>query len=76
MGLLPGERMVSSRDNVWSVAQEQGTPGVFVLTNIRLMWYSKIVSTYSISLPWLQLESKKIRRTKYGPTLVLQTTAW
>lgn len=76
VALLPGERMISSRGNVWSVAEDQGTVGTFVLTNIRLMWYSVVAATYTISLPYLQLQGKKIRKSKYGPTLVLQTTAW
>ncbi|XP_017873576.1 PREDICTED: Bardet-Biedl syndrome 5 protein homolog [Drosophila arizonae] len=71
--LLPDEQVYSQVQGVWNLSSDQGNLGSFVVTNIRLVWYADANETFNISLPYLQIESLRIRESKYGPALVIQT---
>ncbi|EDV94843.1 Bardet-Biedl syndrome 5 protein homolog [Drosophila grimshawi] len=71
--LLPDERVFSEVQGVWNLSSDQGNLGSFVVTNIRLVWFADANETFNISLPYLQLDNLRIRESKYGPALVIQT---
>ncbi|VDL67403.1 unnamed protein product [Nippostrongylus brasiliensis] len=56
------------------VTRFQGTLGCFVITNIRLVWFASTNSLYNVSVPYLQLFCCRIRESKFGLALVIETT--
>nr|AAY55647.1 IP10720p [Drosophila melanogaster] len=71
--ILPDEEVFSHVQGVWNLSSDQGNLGSFVVTNIRLVWFADANETFNISLPYLQIESLRVRESKYGPALVIQT---
>ncbi|EDX15774.1 GD15141 [Drosophila simulans] len=71
--ILPDEQVFSHVQGVWNLSSDQGNLGSFVVTNIRLVWFADANETFNISLPYLQIESLRVRESKYGPALVIQT---
>ncbi|XP_068152716.1 Bardet-Biedl syndrome 5 protein homolog [Drosophila tropicalis] len=71
--ILPNEQVYSQVQGVWNLSSDQGNLGSFVVSNIRLVWFADANETFNISLPYLQIESLRIRDSKYGPALVIQT---
>jgi Bardet-Biedl syndrome 5 protein len=47
--------------------------GAFVITNIRIVWYADANESFNISLPYMQIVSIRMRESKYGLALVIQT---
>ena len=47
---------------------------MFYITNIRVVWFSQLSENFNVSLPWVQLKTVKIRESKYGTALVLETS--
>ncbi|KAL6727237.1 hypothetical protein Aduo_009132 [Ancylostoma duodenale] len=74
--LLPLEQLVDKVNGVWNLStdQSQGTLGCFVITNVRLVWFASTNSLYNVSVPYLQLYSCRIRESKFGLALVIETT--
>ncbi|XP_016987706.1 Bardet-Biedl syndrome 5 protein homolog [Drosophila rhopaloa] len=71
--ILPDEQVYSQVQGVWNLSSDQGNLGSFVVSNIRLVWFADANETFNISLPYLQIESLRVRESKYGPALVIQT---
>jgi len=46
-----------------------------VITNIRLVWYADANESFNISLPYMQITSVRMRESKYGLALVIQTAS-
>uniref|UniRef100_A0A0N5BJF3 Bardet-Biedl syndrome 5 protein homolog n=1 Tax=Strongyloides papillosus TaxID=174720 RepID=A0A0N5BJF3_STREA len=74
LNLLPQENLIEKIDGVWNLSSEQGNLGIMILTNIRIVWYSSINVYYNVSIPYLQLQSSRIRDSKFGLALVLETS--
>uniref|UniRef100_A0A0K0DSM7 Bardet-Biedl syndrome 5 protein homolog n=1 Tax=Strongyloides stercoralis TaxID=6248 RepID=A0A0K0DSM7_STRER len=74
LNLLPQENLIEKIDGVWNLSSEQGNLGVMTLTNIRVVWYSSINVCYNVSIPYLQLRSARIRDSKFGLALVIETS--
>ncbi|WKX99520.1 hypothetical protein Q1695_014419 [Nippostrongylus brasiliensis] len=72
--LLPLEQLVEKVTGVWNLSTDQGTLGCFVITNIRLVWFASTNSLYNVSVPYLQLFCCRIRESKFGLALVIETT--
>ncbi|PIO66875.1 hypothetical protein TELCIR_11398 [Teladorsagia circumcincta] len=72
--LLPLEQLVEKVNGVWNLSTDQGTLGCFVITNVRLVWFASTNSLYNVSVPYLQLYSCRIRESKFGLALVIETT--
>lgn len=53
----------------------QGNLGIFIITNIRVVWHADANESFNISLPYMQIISVRIRESKYGLALVVQTSA-
>ncbi|XP_031624811.1 Bardet-Biedl syndrome 5 protein homolog [Contarinia nasturtii] len=71
--LLPKEQVYSTFGGIWNLSSDQGNLGTLIVTNVRVIWYADINETFNISLPHMQIASIKIRDSKYGHALVIQT---
>ncbi|XP_073821567.1 Bardet-Biedl syndrome 5 protein [Musca autumnalis] len=71
--ILPQEQVINKVNGVWNLSSDQGNLGSFVVTNIRVVWYADANETFNISLPYIQIANIRIRESKYGPALVIQT---
>lgn len=74
LALLPKEQVFSKYNGVWNLSSEQGNLGLFYLTNVRIVWYAQLSENFNVSLPWVQVKCIKIRESKYGTALVLETS--
>uniref|UniRef100_A0A158P6E8 Bardet-Biedl syndrome 5 protein homolog n=1 Tax=Angiostrongylus cantonensis TaxID=6313 RepID=A0A158P6E8_ANGCA len=72
--LLPLEQLIENVSGVWNLSTDQGTLGCFVITNVRLVWFASTNPLYNVSVPYLQLYSCRIRESKFGLALVIETT--
>lgn len=73
--ILPQESIIDTVKGVWNLSTETGSLGVFVITNIRVVWYAELNIGYNVSVPYLTLYSARIRESKFGMALVLETTS-
>ncbi|CAL2036390.1 unnamed protein product [Caenorhabditis brenneri] len=73
--ILPQEMIVDTVRGVWNLSTETGSLGVFVITNIRVVWYAELNIGYNVSVPYLTLYSARVRESKFGMALVLETTS-
>ncbi|VDM59867.1 unnamed protein product [Angiostrongylus costaricensis] len=72
--LLPLEQLIENVSGVWNLSSDQGTLGCFVITNVRLVWFASTNPLYNVSVPYLQLYSCRIRESKFGLALVVETS--
>lgn len=72
--ILPLEQVVSNMHGVWNLSSDQGSLGTFVVTNIRFVWFADINEGFNVSLPYLQIESIRIRDSKFGKALVIKSS--
>lgn len=56
------------------MSSEQGNLGMFYITNVRVVWFAQLSESFNVSLPWIQVKTVKIRESKYGTALVLETS--
>ncbi len=45
-----------------------------MVTDVRIVWYAQLSDNFNVSLPWVQLKCIRIRDSKYGTALVLETS--
>ena len=72
--MLPNEQIFTKYNGVWNLSAEQGNLGVFYLTNVRIVWFAQLNENFNVSLPWVQVKCIKIRESKYGMALVIETS--
>jgi len=72
--MLPKEQVFSKYNGVWNLSCEQGHLGIFYLTNVRIVWFASFSEQYNVSLPWIQIKSVRIRESKYGISLVIESS--
>lgn len=53
--LLPCEAAYSKVDGVWNLSSETGNLGTFYITNVRVVWHSKMAVSFNVSIPYLQV---------------------
>ncbi|MEW5303918.1 MAG: hypothetical protein WDW38_000017 [Sanguina aurantia] len=73
--LLPLEQTYSRVNGVWNLSSEQGNLGTFFISNVRVVWYANLAENFNVSIPYLQIKGIKVRESKFGPALVIETTA-
>lgn len=74
LNILPQEQLYQRLNGVYNLSSDQGNLGNFIITNIRLVWFAENnQSCYNISLPYMQMVNIRIRESKYGLALVIQT---
>lgn len=70
--LLHSERIARTINGAWSLSSESGSPGVMVITNLRLVWFADLTPDLNVSLPWLCVKSApSARSSKFGDVLVI-----
>ncbi|XP_012561842.2 Bardet-Biedl syndrome 5 protein homolog isoform X1 [Hydra vulgaris] len=72
--LLPLEQVYNTITGVWNLSSDQGNLGIFYITNVRLVWHANMNDSFNVSIPYLQMKSIKIRDSKFGLALVLETS--
>lgn len=72
--LLPKEQVFNKYTGVWNLSSEQGNLGSFYITNIRIVWFANLAEGFNVSLPWTQIKNIKIKESKFGTALVLETS--
>eukprot|EP00736_Rhodelphis_marinus_P005865 Rmarinus@m.7619 len=73
--LLPKETVYSQIGGVWNLSSDQGNLGTFFVTNVRLVWHANLAENFNVSIPYLQIKAVRVRDSKFGPALVVETTA-
>jgi Bardet-Biedl syndrome 5 protein len=53
--LLPRETAYSRVNGVWNLSSDTGNLGTFIITNIRIVWYSVTSLSFNVSIPYLQV---------------------
>ena len=71
--LLPQEQIVSKIQGVWNLSSEQGNLGSFFLTNVRVVWHANLAPNFNVSLPYIQIRSIRVRDSRFGRALVIET---
>lgn len=72
--LLPDEQVVSRVDGVWNLSSDQGNLGTFFVTNVRVVWHANLAENFNVSIPYMQMKAIKVRDSKFGHALVIETT--
>lgn len=72
--MLPNEKVFTKYQGVWNLSAEQGNLGTFVITDVRVVWYAQLSDNFNVSLPWVQVKCVRVRDSKYGTALVLETS--
>uniref|UniRef100_A0AAF5RUY8 BBSome complex member BBS5 PH domain-containing protein n=2 Tax=Wuchereria bancrofti TaxID=6293 RepID=A0AAF5RUY8_WUCBA len=73
--ILPDEQQCDRFDGVWNLGNDQGTLGTMILTNIRIVWFAATNTMYNVSIPYLQVQDCRIRHSRFGLVLVIETSA-
>lgn len=72
--LLPQEQVYDKINGVWNLSSDQGNLGTFFITNVRLVWHANMNETFNVSIPYLQMKTVKIRDSKFGLALVIESS--
>lgn len=73
LNILPQEQILRTIQGVYNLSSDQGNLGAFIITNVRLVWFADLNHSFNISLPYMQIVSIKLRESKYGLALVIQS---
>lgn len=73
--MLPDEDIYNKVDGVWNLSSDQGNLGTFFVTNVRLVWHANLAENFNVSIPYLQMKTIKVRDSKFGHALVVETSA-
>uniref|UniRef100_A0A2K6W789 BBSome complex member BBS5 PH domain-containing protein n=2 Tax=Onchocerca TaxID=6281 RepID=A0A2K6W789_ONCVO len=72
--ILPEEQQCDRFEGVWNLGNDQGTLGVMILTNVRIVWFATTNIKYNVSIPYLQVQDCRIRHSRFGLVLVIGTS--
>ncbi|KAG8188930.1 hypothetical protein JTE90_014982 [Oedothorax gibbosus] len=72
--VLPQEQIYSRVNGVWNLSSDQGNLGTFFVTNVRLVWHANMNELFNISIPYIQVVSLKVRESKFGMALVVESS--
>ena len=72
--VLQSETIYNKINGVWNLSSDQGNLGTMHLTNIRIVWHANMNELFNISLPYVQISNIKIRESKFGVALVIEST--
>jgi len=73
LNLLPQEQVFKHVNGVWNLSSDQGNLGTFYITNVRLVWHANLAENFNVSIPYLQMKTIRMRESKFGRALVLET---
>lgn len=60
-------------NGVWNLSSEHGNLGTFFITSVRLVWHANLVESFNVSIPYMQISSVRVRESKFGQALVVET---
>lgn len=60
---------------VWNLSSDQGNLGTFYITNVRMVWHANLAENFNVSIPYLQMKTIRMRESKFGRALVIETVA-
>jgi len=72
--LLPQEEVYNKVNGVWNLSSEQGNLGSFFITNIRVVWHANMNESFNVSIPYLQMQTVKVRDSKFGYAMMIEST--
>ncbi|KAI4873053.1 hypothetical protein NFI96_025477 [Prochilodus magdalenae] len=72
--LLPREQVYDKINGVWNLSSDQGNLGTFFITNVRIVWHANMNESFNVSIPYLQIRSIRIRDSKFGLALVIESS--
>ncbi|XP_046920687.2 Bardet-Biedl syndrome 5 protein [Dermatophagoides farinae] len=72
--MLSSEQIYNVINGVWNLSSDQGNLGTMYLTNIRIVWHANINELFNISLPFIQIRNIKVRDSKFGIALVIESS--
>lgn len=72
--LAPLEKIVSTMNGVWNLSSDQGNLGTAIMTNVRVVWFASMNQLFNISIPHIQIASVRLRESKFGMALVIETS--
>ncbi|ODM88251.1 Bardet-Biedl syndrome 5 protein, partial [Orchesella cincta] len=72
--MLPQEQICEQISGVWNLSSDQGNLGSFFITNVRVVWFAAANELFNASIPFLQIAEIKVRDSKFGKALVIETT--
>lgn len=72
--ILPSEQIYNKINGVWNLSSDQGNLGTMHFTNIRIVWHANMNELFNISLPYLQVSGIKVRESKFGVALVIESS--
>ncbi|GIY29056.1 bardet-Biedl syndrome 5 protein homolog [Caerostris darwini] len=72
--VLPQEQIYNKVNGVWNLSSDQGNLGTFFITNVRLVWHANMNELFNISIPYIQIVSLKVRESKFGMALVVESS--
>uniref|UniRef100_A0A7N9B108 Bardet-Biedl syndrome 5 protein homolog n=1 Tax=Mastacembelus armatus TaxID=205130 RepID=A0A7N9B108_9TELE len=72
--LLPQEQVYDKINGVWNLSSDQGNLGTFFITNVRIVWHANMNESFNVSIPYLQIWSIRIRDSKFGLALVIESS--
>jgi len=57
LDLLPKEQIFTTMNGVWNLSADQGNLGTFIVTNVRVVWFSDLAENFNVSIPFMQIVS-------------------
>ena len=73
LSVLPNEKVLNKVNGVWNLSSDQGNLGTFYVSNVRVVWHANMAENFNVSIPYMQMKSIKIRDSKFGNALVIET---
>uniref|UniRef100_A0A8C4SEN7 BBSome complex member BBS5 n=1 Tax=Erpetoichthys calabaricus TaxID=27687 RepID=A0A8C4SEN7_ERPCA len=61
-------------EQVYDKINGVGNLGTFFITNVRIVWHANMNDSFNVSIPYLQIRSIKIRDSKFGLALVIESS--
>lgn len=71
---LPQEQIYNKINGVWNLSSDQGNLGTMHVTNVRIVWHANMNELFNISMPYIQIQGVRVRESKFGVALVIEST--
>ena len=71
---LPSEQIYNKINGVWNLSSDQGNLGTMHITSVRVVWNANLNELFNLSLPYIQISGIRIRESKFGPALVIESS--
>ncbi|XP_015792947.1 Bardet-Biedl syndrome 5 protein homolog [Tetranychus urticae] len=72
--ILSSEQIYNKFQGVWNLSSDQGNLGTMHVTNLRIVWHANVNELFNLSLPYIQVSSIRVRESKFGPALVIESS--